>query len=63
MVFEDAVVLTDDKVHLHLEQRVASRLLARFRAQGFVYPDLSRACLAQAKGSIPRIVLLARLCL
>ncbi len=33
VVFEDAGVLSDDTVHLHLEQRVAQRLLARFRAQ------------------------------
>ncbi len=39
VVFEDAGVLTDDTVHLHLEQRMAQRLLARFRAQGFVYHD------------------------
>ena len=32
---------------------VAQRLLARFRAQGFVHHDLSRACLAQARDSIP----------
>ena len=63
VVFEDAGVLSDDTVHLHLEQRVAQRLLARFRAQGFVYHDLSRACLAQAKDSIPRVILLGRLCL
>ena len=36
---------------------------ARFRAQGFVHHDLSRACFAQAHDSIPRVVLLARLCL
>jgi hypothetical protein len=41
-VFEDAGVLTEDTVHLHLEQRVAQRLLARFRSQGFIYHDLSR---------------------
>jgi superfamily II DNA or RNA helicase len=35
VVFEDAGVLTEDTVHLHLEQRVAQRLLARFRSQGF----------------------------
>lgn len=62
-VFEDAGVLTDDVVHLHLEQRVAQRLLARFRAQGFVYHDLSRACLAQAADAIPRVVMLGRLSL
>jgi superfamily II DNA or RNA helicase/DNA-binding transcriptional regulator YiaG len=63
VVFEDAGVLTEDTVHLHLEQRVAQRLLARFRSQGFIYHDLSRACLAQAADAIPRVVLLGRLSL
>ena len=63
VVFEDAGVLTEDVVHLHLEQRVAQRLLARFRAQGFIYHDLSRACLAQASDAIPRVILLGRLSL
>ncbi len=63
VVFEDAGVLTEDTVHLHLEQRVAQRLLARFRSQGFVHHDLSRACLAQATDSIPRVILLGRLSL
>ena len=40
-------MLDEDTVHLHLEQRVVQRLLGRFRAQGFVHHDLSRACLAQ----------------
>ena len=63
VVFEDAGVLTEDTVHLHLEQRVAQRLLGRFRAQGFIHNDLSRACLAQTSDSIPRLVLLGRLSL
>jgi superfamily II DNA/RNA helicase len=63
IVFEDAGVLTDDVVHVHLEQRVAQRLLARFRSQGFVFHDLSRACLAQAADSVPRVALLGRLSL
>ncbi len=62
VVFEDPGVLSEDQVLLHLEQRVAQRLLARFRAQGFVHHDLSRACLVQAADSIPRVVLLGRLC-
>ena len=62
-MFEDTGRLDDQTVHLHLEQRVAQRLLARFRAQGFIYHDLSRACLAQAKDSIPRVILLGRLSL
>jgi hypothetical protein len=63
VVFEDAGVLTEDTVHLHLEQRVAQRLLARFRSQGFIHHDLSRACLAQAADSIPHVILLGRLSL
>ncbi|MCG3134078.1 MAG: RNA polymerase-associated protein RapA [Planctomycetes bacterium] len=63
VVFEDAGVLTEDVVHLHLEQRVVQRLLTRFRAQGFVFHDLSRACLAHARDSIPRVILLGRLSL
>jgi len=63
VIFEDAGILTEDTVHLHLEQRVAQRLLARFRSQGFIHHDLSRACLAQSSDSIPRVLLLGRLSL
>lgn len=62
VVFADAGVLTEETVHLHLEHRVAQRLLARFRAQGFT-EDLSRACLFQSSDAIPRVVLLGRLSL
>ncbi len=63
VVFKDAGVLTEDTVHLHLEQRVVQRLLARFRTQGFIHQDLSRACLTQVGDSIPRVLLLGRLSL
>ena len=63
IVFEDPGIVGDDVVHLHLEQRVVQRLLGRFTAQGFVHHDLSRACFAQATDSIPRVVLIGRLCL
>jgi superfamily II DNA or RNA helicase len=63
IVFEDAGVITEETVHLHLEQRVAQRLLARFRAQGFIYNDISRACLVQVSDSIPRVILLGRVSL
>ncbi len=63
VVFEDPGMVGDDFVHLHLEQRVVQRLLGRFTAQGFVHHDLSRACFAQATDSIPRVILLGRLCL
>jgi superfamily II DNA or RNA helicase len=63
VVFEDGGVLSEDAVHLHLDQRVAQRLLARFRSQGFIHQDLSRACLAQSADAVPRVVLLGRLSL
>jgi len=63
VVFEDPGVVTDEVVHLHLEQRVVQRLLGRFIAQGFVHHDLSRACLAQSHDAIPRVLLLGRLSL
>ena len=63
VVFEDQGDLDDDKVHLHLEHRVAQRLLGQFRSQGFVHFDLSRACLAQTQDPIPRVLLLGRLAL
>jgi superfamily II DNA or RNA helicase/vacuolar-type H+-ATPase subunit H len=63
VVFEDAGVLSEETVHLHLEQRVVQRLLARFRTQGFIHHDLSRACLTQVADSIPRVLLLGRLSL
>ncbi len=63
VVFDDPGIVGDDVVHLHLDQRVVQRLLGRSTAQGFVHHDLSRACFAQATDSIPRVVLLGRLCL
>jgi len=63
VVFEDPGVVTDEVVHLHLEHRVVQRLLGRFMAQGFVYDDLARACLAQSSDAVPRVMLLGRLCL
>ncbi len=63
VVFDDPGKMTEDVVQLHLEHRVVQRLLGRFTAQGFVHHDLSRACLAQSEDSIPRVVLIGRLCL
>ena len=63
IVFHDPGVVTDQVVHLHLEHRVVQRLLGRFIAQGFVYHDLSRACLTQSRDAIPRVILLGRLAL
>jgi len=61
VVFHDPGVVTDAVVQLHLEQRVVQRLLGRFLSQGFVHDDLSRACLAQTRDAIPRVLLLGRL--
>ncbi len=63
VVFTPASGLDADSVQLHLSHRIVQRLLGRFLAQGFVYHDLSRACLAQSDDAIPRIVLLGRLAL
>ncbi|MBL8214712.1 MAG: DEAD/DEAH box helicase [Bryobacterales bacterium] len=63
VVFEDPGYVTDEVVHLHLEHPLAQRLLSRFLAQGFVHHDLSRACLAQTRDAIPRVILLGRLAL
>lgn len=63
ITFEPPEGIDDDIVQLHLEHRIAQRLLGRFLAQGFVHHDLSRACLAQSADAIPRVVLLGRLSL
>lgn len=63
VVFAAPTTLDESVVHLHLEHRVAQRLLGRFTAQGFIHHDLSRACLAQSRDAIPRVILLGRLCL
>ncbi len=63
VVFEDTGTMDDDVVHVHLEQRVVQRLLARFVSQGFVHHDLSRACLAHTADAVPRVILLGRLSL
>ena len=63
VVFSDPGAVDAEVVHLHLEQRLAQRLLARFRSQGFIHDDLSRACLLQAADSIHRVVLFGRLSL
>lgn len=63
VVFDAPPGVDDSVVQLHLHHRVVQRLLGRFLAQGFVHHDLSRACLAQSKDSVPRVVLLGRLSL
>ena len=63
VIFSASDEVDDGAVHLHLQHRLAQRLLGRFTSQGFVHHDLSRACLAQSADAIPRVVLLGRLAL
>ncbi|MDR1011563.1 MAG: DISARM system SNF2-like helicase DrmD [Opitutaceae bacterium] len=63
VVFSPPTGVDAGTVQLHLSHRVVHRLLGRFLSQGFVYHDLSRACLAQSDDAIPRVVLLGRLAL
>ena len=63
VVFESPEFIEDTCVHLHLEHRVVQRLLGRFRAQGFVYDDLARACVGQTDDAIRRVILIGRLSL
>ena len=61
VVFEDPGRLGDNAVHLHLEHRVAQRLLSRFTSQGLIHHDLAKACLASGPDSWIRVVLIGRL--
>ena len=63
VVFTAPEGIDDEVVQLHLEHRISQRLLSRFLSQGFVYHDLSRACLAQTDDAIPRVIMLGRLSL
>jgi len=63
VIFRAPNGIDDQTVQLHLEHRLAKRLLGRFLSQGFVYHDLSRACVTQGEDAIPRLVLLGRLSL
>ena len=61
VAFEDTGRLGENAVQLHLEHRVARRLLGRFTSQGLIHHDLSKACLTVAADAVPRVVLLGRL--
>lgn len=63
IVFDAPKRMSEDVIHIHLEHRLAQRLLNIFTSQGFVYHDLSRACLAHSKDAIPRVALIGRLAL
>ena len=61
VVFSDQGSLDAHTVHLHLEHRFVQRLLGRFRSQGFVHNDLSRACIGVSDDPVARVILLGRL--
>jgi superfamily II DNA or RNA helicase len=61
VVFEDTGTLEGEVVHLHLEHRIVQRLLGRFRSQGFVHHDLSRATSVLIDEAEPKVLLLGRL--
>jgi superfamily II DNA or RNA helicase len=63
VVFADPGSLDGNVVHLHLEHRVAQRLLGRFLSQGFVHHDLSRAVVVLSDHPTPRVLVLGRLSL
>ena len=63
VVFDHPGKLGENAVQLHLEHRVAQRLLGRFTAQGLIHHDLSKACLTATTDAIPRVILLGRLAL
>lgn len=62
VVFDAPPVLTDSVVHLHLEHPFVKRLLAGFRARGFVSRKLERTTLlVDPTIATPRLVAYARL--
>lgn len=63
VVFADPGTLDGEVVHLHLEHRLVQRLLGRFRTQGFIHHELSRACVCRTKDAIPKVLVLGRLSL
>jgi len=63
IVFQDPGSLDGEVVHLHLEHRLVQRLLSRFLAQGFLYHELSKACVCLTEDPIPKVVVLGRLSL
>ncbi|AFY66687.1 DISARM system SNF2-like helicase DrmD [Geitlerinema sp. PCC 7407] len=63
VVFRDPGSLDGQVVHLHLEHRIAQRLLGRFLSQGFLHDELTRACVCRTDDPVPRVLILGRLSL
>ncbi|WP_293269237.1 hypothetical protein [Nannocystis sp.] len=62
-MFRDPRSLDGEVVHLHLEHRVVQRLLGRFRSQGFLHDELTRACVLRSDDPEPKLLVLGRLSL
>jgi ERCC4-related helicase len=63
VVFRDPGTLDGEVVHLHLEHRLVQRLLGRFLSQGFLYDELTRACVCLTDDPVPKVIALGRLSL
>lgn len=63
VVFADPGTLDGNVVHLHLEHRLVQRLLGRFRTQGFIHDELSRACVCGTTDAVPKVLVFGRLSL
>ncbi|MEM7579716.1 MAG: DISARM system SNF2-like helicase DrmD [Cyanobacteria bacterium P01_A01_bin.80] len=63
VVFRDPGTLDGKVVHLHLEHRMVQRLLGRFLSQGFLYDELTRACVCLTDEPVPKVIALGRLSL
>ncbi len=63
VVFRDPGTLDGEVVHLHLEHRLVQRLLGRFISQGFLYHELTRACVCLTDDPVPKVLILGRLSL
>ncbi len=63
VVFRDPGTLDGKVVHLHLEHRMVQRLLGRFLSQGFLYDELTRACVCLTDDPVPKVIALGRLSL
>ncbi len=63
IIFRDPGTLDGDVVHLHLEHRLAQRLLGRFLSQGFTHNELTRACVCLTDDPLPKVLILGRLSL
>jgi hypothetical protein len=63
VVFRDPQEVNADRVHLHLEHPLVTRLLNRFLMRGFQSDALSRAAVLGTADDTAKLIVLARLCL